>query len=52
MIDLITNPESVRVSKSEASTQIFGEIYFQIGDSFSQKRNGIYCYELVAKRSL
>ena len=34
MIDLIINPNSVRVSKSEISTQIFGEIYFQIGDSF------------------
>ncbi|OCG74006.1 hypothetical protein [Gilliamella sp. Occ4-3] len=34
MIDLIINPDSIRVSKSEVSTQIFSEIYFQIGNIF------------------
>ncbi|OCG11732.1 hypothetical protein A9G24_09460 [Gilliamella sp. App6-5] len=34
MIDLIINPDSIRVSKSKVSTQIFSEIYFQIGNIF------------------
>jgi hypothetical protein len=34
MIDLIINPDSIRVSKSKISTQIFSEIYFQIGNIF------------------
>ena len=32
MISLIINPDSIRVSKSKISTQIFSEIYFQLND--------------------
>ncbi|OCG19425.1 hypothetical protein [Gilliamella sp. WF3-4] len=34
MINLIIPPDSIRVSKSKISTQIFSKIYFQIGNIF------------------
>ncbi|EMS1065254.1 hypothetical protein GKR55_16845 [Providencia stuartii] len=34
MINLIIIPESIRVSKSKVSTQVFSEIYFKIGNTF------------------
>lgn len=34
MVSLIINPDSVRISESKISTQIFSEIYFQIGSVF------------------
>ncbi|BDR57686.1 hypothetical protein [Xylocopilactobacillus apicola] len=34
MLDLVINPDSVRVSHSKISTQIYSDIYFQIGETF------------------
>lgn len=34
MLNLIINPDSIRISKSKWSPQVFSDIYFQIGDNF------------------
>ncbi len=39
MISLIINPNSVRVSKSKVSTQIFSEIHFQVDSMFFPEEN-------------
>lgn len=42
MIDLIIPPDTVRVSKSKVSTQIFSQIYFQIENNiFSLRKIGM-----------